>query len=224
MDKPAHLSPEYWCRRWLDGETGWHHDQANEHLLSHWESMDVEPGAQVFVPLCGKSLDMAWLAGQGYSVLGVEVSPVAIERFFAEQQLTPEISTEGGFRSYRAGGVQLLCGDMFRLTAGHLQGVKAVYDRASLVALDRPQRLGYASLLADILPPAAPILLVSMDYPEQQMQGPPHSVPETEVRELLGGRFSITRLHSLDLLQETGRYADRGLDRMWEHVYLLEPA
>ncbi len=220
-DRPKHLSPEYWHQRWLDGQIGWHHDSVNDHLLSYWNSLEVTPGSEVFVPLCGKSLDMAWLAEQGYSVLGVEVSPKAVQEFFAEQQLTPAITSQGEFVSYRAEGFHLLCGDINKLTSEYLEGISAVYDRASLVALDRPQRQRYAKLLADILPADISILLVSMDYPQEEMSGPPHSVPEAEVLELFGNGFSITKLHTEDLLQDSDRYSDKGLSRMFELIFRL---
>jgi thiopurine S-methyltransferase len=31
-------------------------------LLKHWPAVGAEPGCRVFVPLAGKSLDMAWFA------------------------------------------------------------------------------------------------------------------------------------------------------------------
>ncbi len=221
-NKSEYLSPAYWHQRWLDGETGWHHGQVNNHLQSHWDSLGVEPGTEVFVPLCGKSLDMAWLVEQGYSVLGVECSPMAVQEFFAEQNLTPVVSTQGEFESYKAADFHLLCGDIFKLTSEQLQGVTAVYDRAALVALNKPQRQRYARLLADILPPAASILLVSMDYPETEMQGPPHSVPETEVNDLFRNDFSIKILHSQDLMTDSDRYSDKGLSRMSEQIFQLD--
>jgi len=222
IDRPKHLSPEYWHQRWLDGQTGWHHDQVNNHLQSHWDSLGVEPGSEVFVPLCGKSLDMAWLVQQGYSVLGVECSPMAVQEFFAEQNLTPVVSNQGEFESYKASGFHLLRGDIFKLTSEHLLGVTAIYDRAALVALDQPQRQRYSRLLADILPPDTSILLVSMDYPKAEMQGPPHSVSEAEVRELFADDFSITKLHTQDLMQDSDRYSDKGLSRMLEQVFHLD--
>jgi len=221
-DKTEHLSPTYWHQRWLDGEIGWHRDQVNDHLLSHWDILGVTPGSEILVPLCGKSQDMAWLLQQGYSVLGVEFSPKAVQEFFAEQQLTPVVSDQGEFESYKAAGFHLLCGDIFKLTSEDLQTVSAVYDRASLVALNKPQRQRYARLLADILPPAISILLVSMDYPETEMQGPPHSVPETEVTELFTNDFSIKKLHTHDLMTDGDRYSDKGLSRMWEQVFQLD--
>ncbi|MCP3669664.1 MAG: thiopurine S-methyltransferase [Gammaproteobacteria bacterium] len=221
-DKNEHLSPAYWIQLWLAGETGWHHDRINEHLLSHWSSLGVAPGSKVFVPLCGKSRDMVWLVEHGYSVVGVEISPKAVQEFFFEQQLTPVVSTQGEFESYRAPGFHLLCGDIFKLTSGDLDGISAVYDRASLVALNRPQRQRYARLLVEISPPATTMLLVSMDYPETEMQGPPHSVPEAEVSELFADSFSIIKLHTLELLKDSDRYSDRGLSRMSEQIFRLD--
>lgn len=221
-DKTSDSSTGFWLRCWLDGDIGWHHEETNAHLLSHWHQLGVSRGSEVFVPLCGKSRDMAWLVQQGYSVIGVEISPKAVEEFFAEQQLTPVRSAYGEFELYQAPGYRLLCGDIYKLKPEHLKGVTAVYDRASLVALDPHQQQRYARLLADILPPVIYMLLVSMDYPENEMQGPPYSVPETEVRKLFGDSFKVSKLHTQDLLKDTDRYSDKGLSRLSEQIFKLD--
>ena len=221
-DKTIDRSNSYWLKRWQNGDIGWHHEQVNNHLLSHWQMLDVAFGSQVFVPLCGKSRDMVWLAQQGCSVVGVEISSKAIEEFFIEREITPERSRSGFFEIFQAEDYKLLCGDIFQLKPEHIQGISTVYDRASLVALDPRQRQAYAQLLTEILPEKCSILLVAMDYPEAEMPGPPYSVPETEVIELFGDSFSISKLHTLDLLKDTARYAEKGLSRLSEHIYMLK--
>jgi len=114
-----------------------------------------------------------------------------------------------------------LCGDIFDLHSMDNSDIDAVYDRASLIALNPMQRETYAELLKTVLPANARMLLVAMDYPQDEMQGPPYSVREAEVQALFGGRFSVKLLHSLDLLKDGERYGDRGVSRMLEQVYLL---
>ncbi|MEJ2528769.1 MAG: thiopurine S-methyltransferase [Gammaproteobacteria bacterium] len=212
----------FWIKRWQDGDIGWHHQEINPHLLSHWSRLDIPSGSTLFVPLCGKSLDMVWLAQQGFSVVGVEISQKAVEEFFAERSLVPERTKSAAFDIFQANVYRLLCGDIFRLEPEHIQGVRAVYDRASLVALNQKQRRHYADLMTTMLPSGCSMLLVAMDYPETEMQGPPYSVPESEVVELFGDGFSIAKLHSLNLLQDTERYTGKGLSRLSEHIYKLE--
>lgn len=212
----------FWIKRWQDGDIGWHHQEINPHLLAHWNKLGVEQGARVFVPMCGKSQDMVWLAQQGYSIIGVEISDIAVEDFFSDQGLTPERKSSEQFQLLQAGKYRLLCGDIFQLKPDHLQGVSAVYDRASLVALDATQRLAYAKLLADTLPANCSLLLVAMDYPQHEMRGPPYSVPESEVFTLFDEQFLITHLHTLDLLKDTGRYRESGLSSLSENIYMLQ--
>ncbi len=183
--------------------------------------LDVEAGARVFVPLCGKSRDMVWLAQQGHTIVGVEISAIAVAGFFSDRGVTPERTDSGPFQRFQSEGYELLCGDIFRLTPELLSGVAAVYDRASLVALDAKYRQAYARLLAELLPAGGKVLLVAMDYPQDEMQGPPYSVPEAEVNALFGDDFQITHLHTLDLLKDTARYIGRGLSRLSEHIYML---
>jgi thiopurine S-methyltransferase len=211
----------YWLKRWEEGNTGWHHQDFNPHLLGFWRALGAPPACPVLVPLCGKSQDMAWLAEQGHSVIGVELSPLAVEAFFVEQGLKPVREVSGDLESWRAGPYQILCGDIFRLQPQHLAGMGAVYDRASLVAFDPQQRQDYAGLLTRLLPSGSRMLLVAMDYSQAEMQGPPYAVTATEVERLFGDGFSIELLDTLDLLADTDRYADRGLTRLLEQVYRL---
>ncbi len=211
----------FWLRRWEENTIGWHHHEYNPHLLGFWHLLNVPPGSRVLVPLCGKSRDMVWLAERDYRLLGVELSPIAVSSFFAELGLEPRLAEQEQFTRWQAGSYEILCGDLFALETGDLQTVDAVYDRASLVALDRDQRKVYAHFLARLLPAGCEVLLVAMDYPQQEMQGPPFSVTEAEVRELFLSAFDITLLDSLDLLQGSDRYQDRGLSRMSEQVYRL---
>ncbi len=211
-----------WLQRWHDNNIGWHHEEYNPHLLGFWPQVEAPPGARVLVPLCGKSRDMVWLAEHGHSIVGVELSPLAVEAFFKEQGRVPAREQVGCFERWRAAPYELLCGDIFDLDRDVLGEVAAGYDRASLVALNPDQRRSYASLLARLLPPGARTLLVAMEYPQGEMPGPPYSVEQREVESLFSAGFSIRLLHSLDLLKETRRYADRGLEYMLEKVYLLQ--
>jgi thiopurine S-methyltransferase len=217
------MQPEFWHARWERGETGWHLDEINLHLRQHWQALGVARGARVLVPLCGKSPDLLWLAGEGYRVLGAEISPLAVEGFFADHGLAPVITDEPPFRRYRLDEMEILCGDFFDLTAAHLDGVSAVYDRASLIALPRDMRPRYASHLKALLAPRTRILLITLDYEQTEMAGPPFSVSEAEVQELLGERFDVHPLAAVDVWAENPRFRERGLTRLWERVYALRP-
>lgn len=217
------MNPEFWHARWRQGEVGWHQDEINVHLQEHWARLGASPGAGVFVPLCGKTLDLLWLAGQGHRVLGVEISALAVDTFFAENDLTPEIAEEPPFLRYRVDELEILCGDFFALSPAHLGGVTTVFDRASFVAMPPEMRPGYAEHLQGILRPESKVLLVTLDYDQAEMSGPPFSVPDDEVIDLLGDRFRIDRLSELDVLAENERFRQRGLTRLSERVYSLRP-
>ena len=211
-----------WLQRWEQNNIGWHHEEFNPHLTGHWHRLNMPPETRVLVPLCGKSRDMAWLADQGHSVFGVELSPLAVETFFAEQNLRPERDADPDLESWRAGPFELLCGDIFALTRQRIGDLHAVYDRASLVALNPRQRRHYAELIADLLPSGSRMLLVAMDYDQQQMPGPPFSVSDPEVHTLYDAHFDVEMLDALDLIQDSDRYREKGLTRLIERVYALK--
>lgn len=210
----------FWHARWAQNEIGFHQKEINSHLQSFWQGEAVE-GDTVFVPLCGKSLDMLWLRGQGYRVIGVEISALAVEAFFRGNNLEPKKRQQGEFVRWEVDGLVILQGDFFHLEAEQLQGVTAVYDRASLVALPREMRANYASHLESVLPSGVDVLLVTLEYRQDQMQGPPFSVEETEVQSLYQDNYRVESCFELNVLAENPRFLERGLTRMVEKVFRL---
>lgn len=216
------MEPDFWHRRWQKNEIGFHQDRINLHLQSFWPSLRLAPPAMVFVPLCGKSRDMLWLAEQGHEVLGIELSAVAVEDFFTENHLTPEVTEGSRFKRYRAPGITLLQGDLFELSPDDLAGVAAVYDRASLIAFPPEMRPRYARHLCSLLRAQTVMLLISLEYPEQEMKGPPFSVHEPEVRQLFEDEMHIEKVLELEVLKENPRFIQRGLTALTEKVYRLK--
>lgn len=220
------MQPAFWMRRWQNNQIGFHAPVANPFLQQYWPALGVSEGAQVLVPLCGKSLDMVWLAGQGLRVMGVELVQQAVEDFFREQQLDPQIRQQGAFTVYQADAVEIWCGDIFALTADDVRECTALYDRAALIAFPPDMREAYAQHLARILPRDCQGLLVSLDYEQALMDGPPFSVPDEEVLRLLAERWQPQLLHVEDCIQapQSARFVERGLRRMDERVYGLRSA
>ena len=215
------MQPEFWHKKWESNQIGFHQPEVNPYLLRHWPDLRIPVQARVLVPLCGKSLDLLWLAGQGLRVLGVELSERAVEDFFREQQLQPQINEEGGFKVYRAGAIELWCGDFFALSANDVADCTALYDRAALIALPAPMRERYAAHLLSILPAGVSGLLITLDYDQQQMSGPPFAVEDAEVRRLFGGNWQVQALEEQDVLSESGKFLQAGVTRLEERVYRL---
>ena len=211
-----------WLERWEEGRTGFHNDSVNRHLAEHWPRFGLPAGARVFVPLAGKSLDLLWLAEQGCRVIANELSPLAVESFFAGAGIAPARRHQGAFEVWSHGLITVLCGDCFALDPALTGRLDACYDRASLVALPPELRPAYMRHQAELLPAGAPVLLIGVDYPAHEMEGPPFSVPQEEVRDLAAGRFEVEVLAAgLDMLTDNPRFVERGLSRMEETVYRL---
>ena len=214
----------FWLERWKNRRLGWHLEEVNPHLLDFWDAMALPEGGRVLVPLCGKSLDMKWLAEQGHSVIGVEVSEQAAREFFDEHGLTPERTEEAGWPCLQAGGVAILCGDFFELTPERLGPVDAVFDRASLIALPPAMRARYGAQLTTLLPHRPPMLLVLLAYPQAEMDGPPFAVEEAEVQALYEPDYTVTSLRDWDVLAESPGFREQGLSRLREKVLQLQSA
>lgn len=216
------MDHEFWHERWSNNEIGFHLKEVNPHLAAFWPTLDLPSGSRVLVPLCGKTLDMAWLMAQGHRVLGVELSRTAAEAFFAEQGLDYTVEEQGAFRRYRADGLEIWNGDFFALTAADVADCRALYDRAALIALPPEMRERYVAQLNAILPADCCGLLIALEYPQAQMDGPPFSVAEAEVRSRLSVRWKLEQVKRFDALRYNERFRERGLLELHEVVYRLQ--
>lgn len=214
------MDPEFWHKRWSTNQIGFHLPQVTPYLQRFWTQLGLPRGARVLVPLCGKSLDLLWLAEQGCSVLGVELSEKAVTDFFHEQQLEPSVSEEGAFKVFRAGDIEIRCGDFFALTSADVADCANLYDRAALIALPAPMRERYAAHLQSIMPDCVG-LLITLDYNQDDMPGPPFSVGHDEVQRLLGAAWQLQVLHEQDVLGESWKFLQAGVKRLDERVYLV---
>ncbi len=215
------MDEAFWQERWAQGQLGFHLERVNPRLQKHWPGLARASGEPVFVPLCGKSLDMGWLAQRGHPVTGVELSGIAVKAFFEAYGHPPVVTDAGAFREYRAAGVRLLQGDFFDLHAADLPGVASVYDRASLIALPPAMRPGYARHLASLLATGTRMLLVTLEYDQREMQGPPFAVHRDEVELLFSESFVLDPLELTPELELPPRFRERGLQRMRERIYRL---
>lgn len=215
------MQAEFWQSRWNNNQIGFHQLQVNAYLQQYWPTLAVPAGARVLVPLCGKSLDMLWLAGQGLRVLGVELSERAVEDFFAEHQLVPQVSQRGTFKVFRCEDIEICCGDFFALRAEDVQGCTVLYDRAAVIALPVEMRKRYVEHLGAILPASAAGLLITLDYDQSQLDGPPFAVTDEEVQVLFAA-WQPQLQASHDVLADSPRFVQAGASHLLERVYRLQ--
>jgi len=215
------MEPKYWIEGWQLGHTGF--DQADPHryLPEHWPAVGVAADATVFVPLCGKTVDMVWLAEQGHQIIGVEVSDLAVDGFFEMVGLTPEIETIGPLAIHRAGPYELWCGDLFEVPATVFDRVDVVYDRASIVALPTKIRQRYADTLTTQLRPDAPWYMVAFTYDQAEMDGPPFSVPLDEIDRLFAEDFTIETIVDESAFERADTLKERGITHIQETLSIL---
>ncbi len=216
------MEPKFWLDRWKNSDIGFHREDANINLRRFWPQLNLPSKSSVFVPLCGMSQDMSWLAQNGHKVIGVELSDIAIKRFFKGQNLSPQLRQQDGFQVWSAGPFELWAGDMFKLPSQLINNCPAVYDRASLVALPSAMQNDYAKLLITHLPAQAQILLISLSYDQKEMDGPPFSTPTQRVEDLFQPSFGIEVLDQTMTLEENDNLKKRGLTSLYETCYLLK--
>lgn len=211
--------PEFWHAKWAANQIGFHLIDVNNLLTDYWPKTRPQREDTVLVPLCGKSEDLVWLAERHDNVQGVELSPIAVRAFFAEHFYTPLVTQiNGQHELYQFDELSIYTGDYF---TAPLQSVDIVYDRAALVALPEEMRADYVARLKALLNPGGRILLVTLDYDQQELSGPPFSVAEDEVRQLFSG-FSVQRLLRDEADARQPQRAKKGLSRFAEEVWLIE--
>jgi thiopurine S-methyltransferase len=184
MDAP------FWHNRWETNEISFHKDEANPLLVEHFNALSLENGSRVFIPLCGKTRDIAWLLSNGYRVAGAELSRIAVGQLFDDLGVEVKISREGELDHYQADSIDVFAGDIFALTRNLLGPVDAIYDRAALVALPREMRSKYTLHLREITN-TAPQLLICYEYDQALMDGPPFSVTDAEVERHYKDRYEL---------------------------------
>lgn len=214
---------ELWQQCWRDRDTAFHQTTVNPHLVKFWSTLGLTATDRVFVPLCGKSLDLLWLAGQGHDVIGIELSPLAVRAFFRENRLQPARRKVGSFTLWEHGRIAILCGDFFRLAAADLGDIAAVFDRASLTALPDDLRAAYLAHLRKIVPAACKMLLLTTEEPEEgETHGQPFAVAE-EIAGLYADTFDIELRHVESVFEADPDPAIGQAVRVEQKVYLLTP-
>lgn len=187
------MEANFWHQRWERGEIGFHESQVNPALVEHLGRLELARGSRIFLPLCGKTLDIDWLLAQGHRIVGVELSPLAINELFVSLDLTPVITPTGALTRYSAKNIDIWVGDIFDLSSSMLGTVDAVYDRAALVALPEDMRNRYAAHLIS-LTHTAPQLLITYEYDQQLYDGPPFSVHEEELQRHYDATYQLELL------------------------------
>jgi thiopurine S-methyltransferase len=215
------MRPEFWRDRWRAGQIGFHQAQPDRNLTRHWPDLGLVQGSRVFVPLCGKSVDLLWLRDRGHPVIGVELSAIALEAFCMENGVPARRRTTQDFDVYDAPNLELLCGDYFALSPAQLGNVAGVFDRAALISWTSELRAPYVEHLAKLTPPGTETLLVTLEYPQTQTAGPPFSVPAHEVAELYASRYVIRELSRQDVISTEPRMRSRGITELSEVCYRL---
>jgi thiopurine S-methyltransferase len=203
------VDKDFWLAKWRANEIAFHQARPHRSLGLYWPLLGLPPGSRVFVPLAGKSPDLLWLAAAGHQVVGIELSPLAVEQFKSENA-GPLLAS-----------IDLRCGDIFDLTPESLGPIAGVFDRASLVALPPAMRQRYVAQLASLSEPGTQTLLVTMEYDASRMAGPPHSVDSAEVTALYGATHRILPLERNERLDDFPKFQARGLEWLAEVTYRL---
>ena len=209
-----------WESRWQEDRIGFHLKEVNPYLIKFSDQLLFQNPDRVFVPLCGKTLDLCWLTKKTNKVIGIELVKKAVLDFFTENNIAYLVRQEETFQKFTSKFIDIYLGDFFELKPEDTPPFKAIYDRASIIALEELDRRKYVNHLIPFLDPAGRILLITLEYNQNQMKGPPYSVPREEIESLFSPWASLKLLETCDVLDD--RFRKKGLTQLLEHVFLIE--
>ena len=189
------MEASFWHEKWQINQIGFHLNKPNPLLLKHFDKLQLPKKSRIFLPLCGKTLDIAYLLEQGFQVIGSELSEIAIEALFADLNIKPKTTNIGSLKLYQAENIHIYVGDFFDLTDEIIGHIDATYDRAALIALPLETRNLYSKHLVEITK-SAPQLIITLDYDQTISQGPPFSVTPTELKQHYEIKYDIDCLAS----------------------------
>jgi len=215
------VQPEFWQERWRTAQIGFHQSAVDRNLEAYWPGLKLHANTGVVVPLCGKSLDLLWLRDQGHSVSGIEISAVALEAFCMEHGIPARRRSLADFDAYEAERLTLFCGDFFKLTPALLGNVSAVYDRAALISWTPELRAPYVEHVTALTERGTQTLLITVEYPQTEMNGPPFPVTREDIDRLYADHHSIEHLARHEILEREPRLKARGLTELHEVCYRL---
>ena len=208
-----------WESRWQEDRIGFHLRVVNPHLIRFSNQMLHQNPERVFVPLCGKTLDLFWLTTKTKKVIAVELVSKAVQDFFAENNVDYLIQQDKTLQKFSSKSIDIYLGDFFDLNPEQTSSFRAIYDRASIVAIEKPERREYIDHLISFLDPAGRILLITLEYNQNQMEGPPYSVTAEEIESLFAPLGALKLLETYDILDD--RFRNKGLTHLLEHVFLI---
>lgn len=192
------MESTFWRQKWENHEIGFHRSEVNPSLAKYFSKLSLSEKRRVFLPLCGKTLDIKWLIARHYRVAGIELVETAVEQLFDELGMEPEIAECGNMKRYSAANIDIFTGDIFELTGKMLGSVDAIYDRAALVALPEDMRKRYTAHLTEITK-KAPQLLVVYEYDQSLMEGPPFSISNEEIKRHYRDSYKVSLIEDADI-------------------------
>lgn len=193
------MESAFWHQVWSQGHLGLHKYEVNPFLKKHIQKLQLNKNDRIFIPLCGKINDIAWLLEEGYRVVGVELSKLAVNQLFSELNITPTVTSTPNHLHFSGQNIDIFVGDIFELSSEYLDEVSAIYDRAALVALPTTMRKPYTSHLMKITK-YAPQLLITYEYDSSKAEGPPFSIKQEELMTHYDSQYHLTSIASEEVI------------------------
>lgn len=212
------LTAEDWHKRyWEDNNLYFHCEEPHDMLVKFYDRICGERNERIFLPLCGKSVDLMWLANRGHEVVGLEFSDIAVKAVFEESNQEYNVLTQDNFDVYKAKNVPLTIykGDFFLITNKLLGKFDAVWDRGGFTAIEAERRSEYVKILLTLLQETGKVLLFSVNFDTSSYGGPPYPASIENVKDYFGN----CKVEEID--QEVTPRSQWDVDDFFRSIYLI---
>jgi thiopurine S-methyltransferase len=218
------LEQQFWHQIWENNTIGFH--QTDHHPWLE-QIVKLKSNDDLFVPLCGKSLDMWPLSGHYRRLIGAELSDIACEDFFKDAGIVPNVAIEAEHRRYQTKTadyeIKLWQGDYFSLSSHQISDADRldVFDRAAMVALPDQMRLPYVQQLRSLCKHAT-LFILTLEFDQQQLSGPPFALDDAMIHEYFSFASSIKKIATRPLSDKIFAQRKLRVDELAESLYVIK--
>lgn len=210
------MNKVFWNNKWENNEIGFHQNNVTP-LLKKYLHYFLDKNSikkSCLLPLCGKTFDLIYLSEFFKEVTGVELIKKAIEDFYIENNL--EMRTRNS--SISSKNIEIFNEDFFSFNKSENKKYSYIFDRASLIAISPVSREKYVQSIKRSMSTNCKIFLITIEYKQDQIEGPPFSLSDDDVKSLFKD-FKLEKLCRESVIGQNQKF--KGLN-IFQSAWLIK--
>lgn len=197
-----------WKECWNTPNVEFHNPQLNELFVKYHQRMLTRPGMRIFVPLCGKAVEMKWLVDHGHKVVGLEAAPVPCKAFFEENGIPYNVKEMKGIHGEKYESLDhnivIYSCDFFLFTADICGEFDGIWDSGGLNSMDVEDREAYIRRIRTLMGKGCVNLTEFVNF-DKSMVDITWSMTKEELQKVFGEGFIVEDLNEMAAPQRLKR-------------------